>query len=59
MSVSSIIGFQWAANWASFVEYRGTVGLRLLSLDLARQYFFGIFRLLQKVHSGAVDWALS
>jgi hypothetical protein len=39
MSVSSIIGFQWDANWASYVEYHGTVGLRLLSLDFSAPVF--------------------
>jgi hypothetical protein len=35
MFISSIIGVEWAANWASSVEYHGTVGLRLSSLDFS------------------------
>jgi hypothetical protein len=50
-----LLAFKWAANWASSVEYLGTVGLRLLFLDFSAPVFFGIFRLLQKVHSGAGD----
>jgi hypothetical protein len=39
MSVSSIIGIVWAANWALPIEYHGIVGLRLSSLDFSAPVF--------------------
>jgi hypothetical protein len=39
VSIFSIVDIEWAANWASSVEYHGTMGLRLSSLDFSALVF--------------------